>query len=220
VRKLVEGIVRFRRERRPGLAAQFAQLALGQSPDTLLVCCSDSRVAPNVFASTDPGDLFVVRNVGNIVPTAEASKEPAAAGTAAAIEFAVGRLGVTDVIVCGHSDCGAMRAMAAGPQNGASPLSKWLESAGDTFKSLDAHPELAPERSRHDRLAQAHALVQLEHLKTHAPVAEALEAGRLRLHAWWFDLALADVHAWEPELGRYTLLDEAEAARILERLGR
>jgi carbonic anhydrase len=110
--------------------------------------------------------------------------------------------------------------MAAGPQNGASPLSKWLESAGDTFKSLDAHPELAPERSRHDRLAQAHALVQLEHLKTHAPVAEALEAGRLRLHAWWFDLALADVHAWEPELGRYTLLDEAEAARILERLGR
>jgi carbonic anhydrase len=219
MKKLVDGIVRFRRERRPGYKEQFAHLALGQNPDTLLVCCSDSRVAPNVFASTEPGDMFVVRNVGNIVPTADDSKVPAAADTAAAIEFAVDRLGVTDVIVCGHSDCGAMRALAAGAPAGATPLSKWLESAGDTFKTLDAHPELAPERPRHDRLAQAHALVQLEHLQTHAPVAKALKAGKLRLHAWWFDLGGADVHAWEPELGRFVILDEAEAARILARLG-
>jgi carbonic anhydrase len=218
VRKLVEGIVRFRRERREGYKEQFAHLALDQSPDTLLVCCSDSRVAPNVFASTDPGDMFVVRNVGNIVPTAASSGAPAAAGTAAAVEFAVDRLGVKDVVVCGHSDCGAMKAMAAGP-GGKGPLAAWLESAGDTLKTLDAHPELAPRRPRHDRLAQAHALVQLEHLKTHAPVARALQAGALRLHAWWFDLAEAEVHAWEPSLGRYALLDEAEAARILERLG-
>lgn len=217
MKKLVEGIVRFRRERRPAYKEQFAHLALEQKPDTLLICCSDSRVAPNVFASTDPGDLFVVRNVGNIVPAAETSKTPAAAGTAAAIEFALGRLGVTDIIVCGHSDCGAMRAMAAGLE-GPGPLAAWLQSAGDTFKSLERHQDLAPERARHDRLAQAHALVQLEHLKTHAPVAEALAAGRLRLHAWWFDLAGADVYAWEAPLGRYTLIDEDEAARILGRL--
>lgn len=218
MRKLVNGIVRFRRERRPAMKERFAELALGQSPDTLLVCCSDSRVAPNVFASTDPGDLFVVRNVGNIVPNSESSRTPAAAGTAAAIEFAVARLGVSDIIVCGHSDCGAMRALAAGA-SGEGPLARWLLAAGDTFKALDARPELAPERPRHDRLAQAHALVQLEHLKTHPPVAQALEAGKLRLHAWWFDLALADVHAWEPSLGRFTLIDEDEAGRILERLG-
>ena len=83
---------------------------------------------------------------------------------------------------------------------------------------LKRRPELAPERPLHDRLAQASALIQLEHLKTHAPVREALAAGRLRLHAWWFDLAGADVHAWEPDLGRFTLIDEAEAERIFARL--
>ena len=111
MRKLVEGIVRFRREMRPGYRAQFAHLALDQRPDTLLVACSDSRVVPNTFASTDPGALSVLRNPGNIVPTEDASRVPAAAGAAAAVEFAVRRLGVTDAVVCGHSDCGAMKAM-------------------------------------------------------------------------------------------------------------
>ncbi|MDX6769460.1 MAG: carbonic anhydrase [Elusimicrobiota bacterium] len=218
MRKLVEGIVKFRREARPGYREQFAHLALDQSPDTLFVACSDSRVVPNTFASTDPGDLFVVRNPGNIVPTQAASQVPAAAGAAAAVEFAVRRLGVTDVVVCGHSDCGAMKALAAGEERGEGPLAAWLRAAGDSLQELERRPELAKERPRHDRLAQAHALVQLEHLKTHAAVRDALAAGRLRLHAWWFDLAGADVHAWEPELGRFTLLDEAEARRILARL--
>ena len=83
---------------------------------------------------------------------------------------------------------------------------------------LKRRPKLAPERPLHDRLAQASALIQLEHLKTHAPVREALAVGRLRLHAWWFDLAGADVHAWEPDLGRFTLIDEVEAEKILARL--
>ena len=218
MRKLVEGIVRFRREMRPGYRAQFAHLALDQRPDTLFVACSDSRVVPNTFASTDPGDLFVLRNPGNIVPTEDASRVPAAAGAAAAVEFAVRRLGVTDAVVCGHSDCAGMKAMAAGSQEGSGPLASWLQAAGDSLRELERRPELAPERPFHDRLAQAHALVQLEHLKTHAPVRESLAAGRLRLHAWWFDLAGADVHAWEPALGRFTLIDEAEAERILARL--
>ena len=127
------------------------------------------------------------------------------------------RLGVKDAIVCGHSDCGAMKAMATGSEGSAGPLAAWLRAAGDSLSELERRPELAPERARHDRLAQAHALVQLEHLKTHAAVREAVAAGRLRLHAWWFDLAGADVHAWEPELRRFTLIDEAEAERILSR---
>ncbi len=218
MRKLVEGIVRFRREARPEYRAQFAHLALDQQPDTLFIACSDSRVVPNTFASTDPGDLFVVRNPGNIIPPEDASQAPAAAGAAAAVEFAVRRLGVTDAVVCGHSDCAAMKALAAGGETGGGPLAAWLQTAGDSLSELERRTELAPERPLHDRLAQAHALVQLEHLKTHAAVREALAAGRLRLHAWWFDLAGADVHAWEPELGRFTLIDEAEAERILRRL--
>jgi len=217
MRKLVEGIVKFRREMRPEYRAQFAHLALDQKPDTLFIACSDSRVVPNTFASTDPGDLFVLRNPGNIIPPEDASSVPAAAGAAAAVEFAVRRLGVKDAVVCGHSDCGAMKAMVAG-EGGAGPLAVWLAAAGDSLLELQRRPELAPERPFHDRLAQAHALVQLEHLKTHAPVREALAAGRLRLHAWWFDLAGADVHAWEPDMGRFMLIDEAEAERILARL--
>ncbi len=218
MRKLVEGIVKFRREARPEYRAQFSHLALDQKPDTLFVACSDSRVVPNTFASTDPGDLFVLRNPGNIVPPESDSVVPAAAGAAATVEFAVARLGVSDVVVCGHSDCGAMKAMAEGGEKGTGPLAAWLRAAGDSRRELERRPGLAPERPFHDRLAQAHALVQLEHLKTHAAVREALGAGRLRLHAWWFDLAGADVHAWEPELGRFTLIDEAEAERILSRL--
>lgn len=218
MRKLVEGIVRFRREMRPGYREQFAHLALDQNPDTLFVACSDSRVVPNTFASTDPGDLFVVRNPGNIIPPEDASVAPAAAGTAAAIEFAVRRLGVTEAVVCGHSDCGMMKAMLPGAQPSSGPLGAWLKAAGDSLSELERRPELAPDRPFHDRLAQAHALVQLAHLKTHAPVREAIAAGRLRLHAWWFDLTGADVHAWEPALGRFTLIDEAEAERIFARL--
>ncbi|MEQ1917841.1 MAG: carbonic anhydrase [Elusimicrobiota bacterium] len=217
MRKLVEGIVKFRREMRPEYREQFAHLALDQNPDTLFIACSDSRVVPNTFASTDPGDLFVVRNPGNIIPPEDNAQAPAAAGAAAAVEFAVRRLGVKDAIVCGHSDCGAMKAMATGSEGSAGPLAAWLRAAGDSLSELERRPELAPERARHDRLAQAHALVQLEHLKTHAAVREAVAAGRLRLHAWWFDLAGADVHAWEPELRRFTLIDEAEAERILSR---
>ena len=218
MRKLIEGIVRFRREMRPGFREQFAHLALDQKPDTLFVACSDSRVVPNTFVSTDPGDLFVVRNPGNIIPPEDASRVPAAAGAAAAVEFAVRRLGVTEAVVCGHSDCGMMKAMAAGTEAGSGPLAAWIQAAGDSLRELELRPELAPERPIHDRLAQANALVQLEHLKTHAAVREAVAAGRLRLHAWWFDLAGADVHAWEPDLGRFTLIDEAEAERIYARL--
>ncbi len=218
MRKLVEGIVKFRREMRPEYREQFSHLALDQNPDTLFVACSDSRVVPNTFASTDPGDLFVVRNVGNIVPREEASKAPAAAGTAAAVEFAVARLGVTDAIVCGHSDCGAMKALSSGSEGNSGPLAAWLRAAGDSRQELERRPELAPKRAAHDRLSQAHALVQLEHLRSHAVVREAETAGRLRLHAWWFDLAGADVHAWEPELGSFTLIDEAVAGRIIARL--
>ncbi|MEK7388201.1 MAG: carbonic anhydrase [Elusimicrobiota bacterium] len=218
MKKLVEGIVRFRREMRPEYRAQFAHLALDQSPDTLFIACSDSRVVPNTFASTDPGDLFVLRNPGNIVPPEDSSRMPAAAGAAAAIEFAVRRLRVKDVVVCGHSDCGAMKALAVEDGKESGPLAAWLEVARDSLIELQRRPQLAPERSLHDRLAQAHALAQLDHLRTHASVRQALSEGLLRLHAWWFDLAGADVHAWEPALGRFTLIDEVEAQRILARI--
>src|SRR5271156_4408924 len=115
MKKLRQGIVEFRRTRRPEYAATFARLALGQAPDALFVACSDSRVAPNLFASTEPGDLFVLRNVGNIVAPCGADGASERDETeAAALDFAILNLKVSDVIVCGHSECAAMRALVDG----------------------------------------------------------------------------------------------------------
>src|SRR5579859_6420974 len=107
MKKLIQGIIQFHETRRLGLEEAFSKLALSQKPDALFIACSDSRVAANVFASTDPGDLFVLRNVGNLVPP---YGNPGGTGTAAAVDFAVEKLGVRNIIVCGHSDCGAMHA--------------------------------------------------------------------------------------------------------------
>src|SRR3989344_5044651 len=109
MKKLLHGIVKFRRDQLPSYRETFARLALGQSPDALYIGCSDSRVAVNVFASTDPGDLFVNRNVGNMIPPfvpTQSSPE----GVSAVIDFALETLKVKHIIVCGHSECGAMLA--------------------------------------------------------------------------------------------------------------
>src|SRR3954471_6123986 len=99
MRKLIRGIVDFRQNVRPKVKDTFAELALGQSPDTLFIACSDSRVVPNLFASADPGDLFVIRNVGNLVPPARSTPVGGNLGEAAAVEFALGALNVSDIIV-------------------------------------------------------------------------------------------------------------------------
>src|SRR5260221_6050909 len=115
MKKLVKGIIDFRRKGLPGYREKFGHLALGQSPDTLFIACSDSRVVPNTFASADPGDLFVIRNVGNLIAPADPSGlSPSDESEGAAIEFAVLTLGVRDIIVCGHSECGAMQAALGG----------------------------------------------------------------------------------------------------------
>lgn len=214
MRKLLDGIVRFRREVRPKVRRRFARLALGQSPDAMLVACSDSRVAPNVFASTDPGDLFVTRNVGNIIPPHGVDD-----GETAAVEFAVRVLGVDDVIVCGHSHCGAMGALAAGRSTAKTPGFKgWLKHAEDARAVLRRDPGLGRGLPEADRLSQANVLAQLAHLMTFPSVKEAVAAGRLTLHGWWFHLERAEVDAYEPELGRFVPVDEAEAERIRARL--
>src|SRR5256714_6598787 len=135
MRKLVQGIVDFRNGRRPYYAETFARLALRQKPDALYIACSDSRVQANVFASTEPGDLFVVRNPGNLVsPAGPDGKSISDESEAAAIEFALDVLEGRDIIVCGHSGCGAMSALAAGRGNVRSPpLRPWVRHRGDAL---------------------------------------------------------------------------------------
>lgn len=218
MKKLVQGIVEFQKNVRPGYRETFARLALGQSPDSLFIACSDSRVAPNLFASTDPGDLFVIRNVGNLVPPCGGPDGLSSAdeSEAAAIEFALSNLGVSDLIVCGHSECGAMQALLQGRDLVDTPnLKAWLRHGETSLRSLEAHRGFAPELSPHNRLSQLNVLQQVENLKSYPLVREKIRAKKIRIHAWWFELAEARVHAFDSQSGKFSEINEARAGQIL-----
>jgi len=217
MKKLVKGIVEFRQNVLPGYREKFAELAKSQSPDSLFITCSDSRVAPNWFASTDPGDLFVVRNVGNLIPSCgEDGHSTADESEAAAIEFAVLNLNVSDIIICGHSDCGAMHALLQGREKvPASNLRSWLRHGEDSLKRFQRKH---PKSDQINLLSQLNVLQQLEHLRSYPLVQERIAKGQLNLHGWWFELASANVYAYEEAMGQFILIDEKEAERILTRL--
>jgi carbonic anhydrase len=206
VKKLIRGIIQFRETSRAGYAATFSQLALGQKPDALFIVCSDSRMAVNVFASTDPGDLFVLRNVGNLVPPHD---HPGSAGTAAAVDFAVDNLHVGHIVVCGHSDCGAMHAHCKGHDALPSgPLRTWLDM-GATGQGVGLDPSEASRRN---------VLAQLDHLKDYPSVRRAMAERQLRLHGLWFDIRQLDVLYYEEAAGQWVILDAVNGARILSQI--
>ena len=177
--KLISGIVEFREQHLPRHVERFRELALAQSPDTLMVTCSDSRVVPELLASTDPGDLFIMRNVGNLIPPA--TDEGISIGDlseASAIEYAVLGLKVANIVVCGHSECGAMKAaMERNPRPDAPNLEKWLHHARTAAFRLEHEGALDATLKPHDQLSQLNVLVQLEHLMSY-PIVRARVRGR------------------------------------------
>lgn len=220
MKKLIDGIVEFRQKVQKDYRDAFGKLATGQSPDTLFIACSDSRVVPNTFASTNPGDLFVLRNIGNIVPPCDQNGVSISdESEAAAIEFAVLNLNITDIVVCGHSECGAMRALVGDRSKVEMPnLRGWLRHGDDAVERLQSGLTLDASLSEHNQLSQLNVLLQMEHIKTYPHVYKRISEGSLGIHGWWFDIAHADVYAYEQELNRFVLIDEEEAARIIARL--
>jgi carbonic anhydrase len=211
MKKLVLGILEFRQKLLSSYKENFAHLALGQSPDTLFIACSDSRVVPNLFASTNPGDLFVIRNVGNLIPPHAGSTGTA---EAAAIEFSLTQLPISNIIICGHSECGAMQAALTGPDKlREKNLKAWLHNCENISCSIH-HRGLAP----HNQLSQMNVLQQIEHLKTYPLIQKKLADKTLAIHGWYFDIATGDVYAFEEEFNQFIIIDEVEAPRILERL--
>ncbi len=217
MKKLIDGIIDFRKNSFPSRKEIFKRMSLGQTPDVLFVTCSDSRVAPNWFASTDPGDLFVIRNVGNLVPKFDSSANESS--VAAAIEFSITNLSITDIIVCGHSECGAMLALQAGVEKlPLTNLKHWLAHAepSKVFAShgIDLDKNLAP----HNQLSQINVIKQIRHLETHPLIAERLAAKTLRLHAWWFSIIEGAVYSFDAETHRFTLIDENLNEETVKRL--
>lgn len=220
MKKLIQGIVEFRRNVRQGYRAAFGNLATGQSPDTLFIACSDSRVVPNTFASTNPGDLFVLRNVGNLIPPCgKYGVSSSDESEAAAIEFSVLSLKVSYIIVCGHSECGAMRALMADRNKVAMPnLRNWLRHGEPAIENLKSGLTLDSTLAEHNQLSQLNVLLQMEHVKSYPAVKKRVEEGSLSIYGWWFDISKADVYAFDPKLKRFVLIDENEAERLYKDL--
>lgn len=210
MKKLIRGVVDFRARRLNKYRMEFSHLSVQQNPDALFIACSDSRVVPNTFASTDPGDLFVVRNVGNLVcPCGVEGLSLADVSEFAAIEYAITELHVSDIVVCGHSECGAMRALVTNQELGNMPhLRSWLRYGLPALERLRAG--LAPDESLSEvnRLSQINVLVQLERLRTYDIVRESIENGALKIHGWWFDLEKADVYAFNSVSGKFEIIDD------------
>jgi carbonic anhydrase len=205
VQKLIQGIHRFQSGDFLPLQGLFQQLAKGQNPETLFITCSDSRIDPNLLTQSRPGDLFILRNAGNIVPPYDFSK----GGEAATIEFAVVALGVRDIIVCGHSHCGAMKGLLQPDQTMSLPaLSAWLAYAESTRRIIQRNYGHLEGNALVTATVEENVLVQLENLRTHPTVAERLTAGNLHLHGWVYKIETGEVFAYDVSSGQFVPLAE------------
>jgi carbonic anhydrase len=209
VKTLIDGVRRYETFHRPRYEDRFAELAAGQEPLALFIGCADSRVVPHLVASSEPGDLFVVRNVANLVPPRCADGHASDASVASAVWYATEVLKVRDVIVCGHSSCGGMQALLA--DSPPEMLRRWLAPAQE---SLDVWTKYGPYDASFapvDQLSQIHTRLQLDHLRTYEHVSTRARRGDLRLHAWWFDIAQGRLLAFDEEMDRYMPAVEALA---------
>lgn len=183
---LIEGVAQFRRDVYPAKAELFAHLATTHRPRTLFISCSDARVVPELITQSEPGELFVIRTAGNLVP----AHTPGSDGVAASIEYAVAVLGVSEIVVCGHSACGAMTALAEGHDlSGAPAVAGWLRHADASLARAGA----GQDPYRVDALVRENVRAQLANLATHPPVARALAAGSVTLRGWVYDIPAGGV---------------------------
>lgn len=194
VQRLVQGVRRFQTEVFSERRSLFQDLAKGQKPDILFITCSDSRIDPNLITQSDPGDMFVIQNAGNIVPPHGAAH----GGVGASIEYAVSILKVGHIVICGHSGCGAMGALLQPQSLGDSPTVKhWLSLAEATRAIVDAeHPDLT-DVERWNACIDRNIAVQLDHLRTLPAVAVRLAAGQLSFHGWVFDIATGGIRVYD-----------------------
>ena len=206
--KLIEGVHKFRNDEFGNYQKLFRKLSKdGQNPHTLFITCSDSRVLAELITQSQPGDLFVVKNVGNIVPPSDVTGSTNS--TAAAIEFAVQNLNVSDIVVCGHSQCGAMDALLHGlPNEQSAPhLRDWLALALPVRRVLQSkYSHLVSREERTIAAAEENVLFALENLHSYVAVQSRLDEGSLQLHGWFFKIATAELFAYDPGTKQFTPL--------------
>ena len=205
VQRLVAGVHRFKHEMFRRQQELFQRLSQGQEPQTLFITCSDSRIDPNLITHTAPGDLFVLRNAGNLVPAFGATS----GGEVATIEFAVTGLEVRDIVVCGHSHCGAMKGLLHPEYLAEMPaVAEWLKHAEATRRIIRSKYGHLTGDALLDAAIEENVLMQLENLQTHPAVAVALAQDLLKLHAWVYEIASGEVFAFDDSSEQFLPLGE------------
>lgn len=192
--RIIKGVFAFQKNVFASKEELFRQLGEGQHPLALFITCSDSRISPNMLTQTQPGELFILRNAGNIVPPAGSP----VGGEAATIEYAVVQLKIRDIILCGHAKCGAMQGLLTPPSAKDLPLVLgWLNHAKDSVRAAKARGKELPPETLLSCLIERNVLLQLDHIRTYEFIREALTAGRLRLHGWVYDFESGQVTAYD-----------------------
>ncbi|WP_425617465.1 carbonic anhydrase [Anatilimnocola sp. NA78] len=172
----------------------FESLSEGQSPEACFITCSDSRIDPNLITNSAPGSLFIVRNVGNLIPCYGTSNN----GEMAAVEYAVSALGVKHIIVCGHTSCGAMKAIIEGGTAEKLPaVTNWLRHADSTAAIVKEHYDHLSGHELVTAAAQENVLVQLEHLRTAPVIATRVSRGQITLHGWMYKIETGEIFAYD-----------------------
>ena len=215
--RIIAGVHRFRTIEYPKNRERYQELARKQQrPMALFITCSDSRVLPHRITQTEPGDLFEIRNAGNIVPPHGA----AAGGEGATIEYSLDVLGIKNIIVCGHSQCGAMKAMLEERPLDDLPAAKaWFANAEATKRIVKQKYHNFPMDELWTIATQENVLVQMNHVSTHPSVAARLASGEVRVFGWYYDIGSGQVLQYDQSLGQFLELNsEARAAAPLPTL--
>ncbi|WP_026052706.1 carbonic anhydrase [Gayadomonas joobiniege] len=207
---VISGVAKFQKEVYPAKKEAFQKLANGQNPEVLFITCADSRIDPNLVTQTEPGELFICRNAGNIVPP----HSNQTGGMTASIEFAVAGLGISHIIICGHSDCGAMKG-AISPEGLTSlpHVKEWLghsRVATEVVKEKSGCSELNKEDHLH-LVTEENVVQQLQHIKTHPAVAAKLATGQVKLHGWFYNIETAEVTVYDETSGQFVPVEDSYA---------
>lgn len=204
MQRLIQGIHQFRQSSFRSLHDLFEQLAKGQHPDTLFITCSDSRIDPNLLTKSRPGDLFILRNAGNIIPPHGAG----GGGEAATVEFATALLRIKDLVICGHYHCGAMKALLQPEMVAALPdVTAWLRHAETTRRIVRENYGHLNGEPLEAATVEENVLVQLENLQTLPAVASRLRRGDLHLHGWVYRIETGEVSAYDAGDGQFVPVD-------------
>ncbi|WP_213804476.1 carbonic anhydrase [Granulicella sp. dw_53] len=207
MQQLLDGYQRFRADVFPKRANLFEKLAEHQKPSTLFITCADSRVVPDMILQTNPGDLFICRNAGNIVPPYGETH----GGVSATIEYAVMAVNVQNIILCGHSDCGAMKAVLSEKKHDSMPtVDSWLQHSHSALQLLKS------EASQHQKwtnkemlraLTRANVVSQIQNLRTHPSVAAGLTKGTLNIYGWVYEIHSGEIQNFNSQQGRFLSID-------------